>query len=163
MSATHSAAVLASDEVGLAHSVPRAAKPAPTRAWRRRSSVVPSAPTATVGSAPELPDSALLGRIAIMVFEVITGVRVVAQLGKLVTFEVAQNLAQLRALRCEHAMQTASAKRVVPTVQGVHRSSPTPGTLEAAVILNTAASALAVALRAEHDRGRWRVTAVTVL
>ena len=136
-----------------------AARSAPSRAWRPD----PVAPIAIVGSAPELPSAALIARIAIMVFEVITGVRLVAQLGKLVTYDVAQNLSQLRAVRAETRFASSGAKRVVPTVQGVHLTSPVQGTLEAAVILNTAASAIAVAIRAEHDKGRWRVTAVTVL
>ncbi|MBC9943003.1 hypothetical protein ICL81_00475 [Leucobacter sp. cx-328] len=137
----------------------RAGRSAPARAWRPD----PVAPIAIVGSAPELPSAALIARIAIMVFEVITGVRLVAQLGKLVTYDVAQNLSQLRAVRAETRFASSGAKRVVPTVQGVHLTSPVQGTLEAAVILNTAASAIAVAIRAEHDKGRWRVTAVTVL
>ena len=113
--------------------------------------------------APALPEPQLIGRIAVSVFEVLAGVRTVAQLGRVITREVADELCRLRALRAEMRRTGSRVKRVVPTVQGIHMSSPRSGRVEAAVVINTTANAKAVALCADFLRGRWQVTHVTVL
>lgn len=104
-----------------------------------------------------------IGKLAVFLFETVEGTRTIGQLGSWVSLPAAAQLAEHRALVVERRSLYKDARRVVPTVQRVRVSQPSPYTAEAAVVLHTAGRSRAVAIRFEIVRRRWQATSVTVL
>lgn len=122
-------------------------------------------PVALVAESPGYPplEHSLIGRIAVAAYEIVEGVRQVSQLARWITPGVAAQLSTVRALNIERRSFNRDSRRVVPTAQSVHSSSPTPGTIEATVLLNTPRRTRAAALRFEFRRGGWRASYLAVI
>ncbi|MGO3147234.1 MAG: Rv3235 family protein [Leucobacter sp.] len=105
----------------------------------------------------------LVGTIAVFAFEAVEGTRHVGQLGKWISFTVAQELAEYRALTIERRTLYRDVRRLVPTARKVRISQPARGVSEATVVLEVSGRCRAVALRFEVIRGRWQATSITIL
>lgn len=109
------------------------------------------------------PPRAFVQRLAVYAFEVLEGVRSVAQFGGWITPEVAAALKARRALRAERETLTRDHRRRTVTPGRAHLCTPLPHVIEATVVLHAEARSTVVALRLEHRRERWRATDITVL
>ena len=105
----------------------------------------------------------LIGTIAIFAFEAVEGTRHVGQLGRWITADVAEHLAEYRALIIERRSLYRDTRRIVPTVRKVRATQPSFRVAEASVVLDASGRSRAVALRFEGTRGRWQATSITVL
>ncbi len=112
---------------------------------------------------PPLLDTQTIRCLALAAFEVLEGVRAVAQLGAWITPPVAEVLSERRALRTERRSILHDDRRVVAQPGPVHAQMPRPGIIEATVILHAKPRAVAVSIRFEHSGGRWRATELVVL
>lgn len=108
-------------------------------------------------------DTRAIQRLALYAFEVLEGTRSVAQFGGWITAEVADRLAERRALRTACRSLYRDRRRIVPIPGRVHLDRPSPHVIEAAVVLRAEPRSTAVALRLEYIRERWRATDLTVL
>ncbi|WP_058594242.1 Rv3235 family protein [Leucobacter chromiiresistens] len=143
---------------------PMRAETPPPPAARGRSSPRRDA-RAAVLDAPAVPPppEALVQRLAVYAFEVIDGVRSVAQLGSWVTPEVAAALTARRTLHAERATLTRDRRRRTATPGRAHLAAPLPHVIEATVVLHLETRSTVAAIRLEHLRDRWRATDITVL
>lgn len=108
-------------------------------------------------------DTQTIRTLALAAFEVLEGVRAVAQLGAWITPSVAETISERRALRTERRSILQDDRRVVAKPGPVHAQMPRPGVIEATVILHAKPRAMAVSIRFEHSGGRWRATELVVL
>lgn len=134
----------------------RAVEPLADALERDRSAAI------TLESYPTL-DHQVIGRIAATAYEVAEGIRQVAHLGRWITPEVANQLSALRALNVERRSLNRDTRRAVPTVLCVRAASPSPGAIEATVVLNTPGKARGAALRFEFQRGIWKASYLAVM
>lgn len=105
----------------------------------------------------------LIGTIAVFAFEAVEGTRHVGQLGRWISADVAEHLAEYRALILERRSLYQDTRRVVPTVRKVRATQPAFRVAEASVVLDASGRTRAVALRFTGMRGRWQATSITVL
>lgn len=110
-----------------------------------------------------LPDLNIVRRLAIYSYEVLDGTRSVAQMGGWITREVAEQLSARRSARTERRTLYRDDRRSVPTPGPVHLSRPAPLVTEITIVLRTEARSMAVAMRLEYVRDRWRATELTLL
>lgn len=131
---------------------------------RRRSSESTDGGAAILNGPPVAPPAnAFVQRLAVYAFEVLEGVRSVAQFGGWITPEVAAALRARRALRVERESLTRDRRRRIATPGRAHLCTPLPHVIEATVVLHTEVRSTVVAIRLEHRRERWRATDITVL
>ena len=109
------------------------------------------------------PAAAFVQRLAVYAFEVLEGVRSVAQFGGWITPEVAAAFKARRALRAERESLMRDRRRRTATPGRAHLTFPLPHIIEATVVLHTEVRSTVVAIRLEHARDRWRATDITVL
>lgn len=121
--------------------------------------------TAAKPGAPDVPrlDARAIGAVAVFAFEAVEGTRQIGQLGKWISSSVAEELAEVRQLNVERRSLYRDHRRIVPVVQRVRATHPSPSATEASVVLTTPSRSRAVALRFEVLRGRWQATSITVL
>lgn len=126
---------------------------------------VPPLPEPLIAEGEEIPEPGtdFVQALAVQGFEVLAGLRTVAQLGPLISVGLARELAALRAIRNDRRIAYRDERRRVPRPAGVRIARPLPGIAEAAVVLLVGARAHAVALRLEWAHRHWRATALTVL
>ncbi|SDQ06123.1 Rv3235 family protein [Leucobacter chromiiresistens] len=143
---------------------PMRADAAPPPSAPSRSSPMPDARGAVL-DAPAVPPppDALVQRLAVYAFEVIDGVRSVAQFGSWITPEVAAALTARRALHAERATLTRDRRRRTAMPGRAHLTAPLPHVIEATVVLHLETRSTVAAIRLEHLRDRWRATDITVL
>ena len=134
---------------------PPAHSPSPSR--------VPGHRAVLDGPPVDPPPDAFVQRLAVYAFEVLEGVRSVAQFGGWITPEVAAALKARRALRAEREALTRDRRRRTATPGRAHLSTPLPHIIEATVVLHIDSRSTVVAIRLEHRRERWRATDITVL
>lgn len=97
-------------------------------------------------------------RLAQAIGEVLAGARPPAQLSRVATLDVLQQLE-----RNAGRLGTTSGMRAQrPVVSSVHLSEPRDGVAEACAVLNTGARRRALAFRLEGRGGEWRCTAIQV-
>lgn len=111
---------------------------------------------------PEAPSERTLRALALSAFEVLEGMRTVAQLGPWITEPVAQQLRERRALRTELRTLTRDVRCTVAEPGRAHITR-TGAAIEAVVVLHAASRSHAVALRLEVLDERWRASDLTVL
>jgi hypothetical protein len=85
---------------------------------------------------------------------VLAGARPVGQLKDAVSLEVLRVLGRAAG----RLGRTADGPTRRPIVGSVHVDSPSPGIVEAAVVIDTGVRVQAIALRLEAAAGRWRCT-----
>lgn len=109
------------------------------------------------------PEHNTIAKLAIYALEILQGTRSLAQLNNTVSAEVVEQLLARRALWAERRTVYRDHRRAVPWPGRVRVSRPFPHIAEAVVVVYTEVRALAVAIRLEYFRGRWRATDLTVL
>lgn len=109
------------------------------------------------------PDPDSVRALALLVFEVIEGLRGIAQLGSLITLNAAHDLSSVRAARQEQ--RTVLREPAPPALRpgAVRVDRPTPGIAEVASVVHVGTRARAVAMRMEWLHQRWRATEIAVL
>ncbi|WP_146120090.1 Rv3235 family protein [Leucobacter massiliensis] len=118
--------------------------------------------TGTASDIPP-PPTITIQKLALYAFEAVEGTRTVAQLGQWITSDVAAALAERRAARTERRTLYRDARRIVACPGPAHLDRPSSSVIEATVVLYAEPRSRSVALRFEHDGGRWRATELTVL
>ncbi|MEJ6488255.1 Rv3235 family protein [Leucobacter sp. USCH14] len=136
--------------------VPPSARPRSSALLRDRGAILDAPAVAP-------PPDAFVQRLAVYAFEVLEGVRSVAQFGGWITPEVAAAFRARRALRAERESLMRDRRRRTATPGRAHLTSPLPHIIEATVVLHTDVKSHVVAIRLEHLRDRWRATDITVL
>lgn len=126
---------------------------------------VPPLPDPLIDAGDEIPapSPGFVRALAVQGFEVVEGIRTVAQLGPLVSLGVARRLTTMRAVRNERRAVYRDERRRVPRAAGVRIDRHSPDAAEAAVVLHVDARAHAVAMRLEWAHRHWRATDLTVL
>lgn len=133
--------------------------PTLTRPLGRLSSV----PALHEPAIPE-PSPQFLRALAVQAHEAIEGRRPLLQLGPWVTRDLAHRLAALRALREERRRVFRDTRlRAAPHPGNVYLSRVRPDAAESTVLLHWSERTLAVAIRIEYLRNRWRATELAVL
>ena len=112
---------------------------------------------------PPEPDHRTVQGLALRAFEVLEGMRAIAQLGPWITPQVAERMRGRRALIIERRTLTKDTRRFVARPGPAHVCRPRHGVIEAAVVLHGGHRSIAVAMRFEVVTGRWRTTDLTVL
>jgi len=101
--------------------------------------------------------------LAVLIFEVIEGLRGIAQLGTAITLGAARQLTAMRAARQEQRAVLREPARHVSRAGHVRVDRPSAGVAEAASVVYVGERARAVAMRLEWLHLRWRATEIAVL
>lgn len=109
------------------------------------------------------PPRSLLQGLAVHSYEILAGLRPLNQLSAWITPRVADDLAAMCEVHAERNRAFPDRKRQVPSAGSVTLSLPDRGICEATVVLHLPHRVLAVALRVEFARNRWRATAIHLL
>lgn len=120
------------------------------------------APFPDEGDMPD-PELSFVTVLAVFAVEISEGSRPVAQLGNWITEGVADELRTRYAASIERRTLYRDTRRTVPKPGSVVTSKPAPNVFDAAVVMHLNARTIAVALRLEYLRQRWRATSLTVL
>jgi hypothetical protein len=126
---------------------------------------VPPLPDPLIDEGDDIPDPSpgFVRALAVQGFEVLEGIRTVAQLGPLVSLGVARRLTAMRAARNERRAVYRDERRRVPRAAGVRIDRHSLEAAEAAVVLHVDARVHAVAMRLEWAHRHWRAADLTVL
>ncbi len=114
------------------------------------------------GDIPE-PDPEQVEALAVLVFEVVEGLRGIAQLGAAITLSAARELTAVRAARQEQRAVLREPGRPVSGSGPVRVDRPATGVAEVASVVYVGERARAVAMRMEWLHRRWRATEIAVL
>ena len=109
------------------------------------------------------PEPKVIQKLALYAFEVLEGVRSIAQLASWVTPAVATTLVSRRAARTERRTLYSDHRRVVATPGPVHLDRPVPHVIEAALVLHAVPRTLPVAMRLEFRNRQWQITELVVM
>lgn len=129
-------------------------------------------PTAILGTAwpfddrdDQIPDppERLVRSLAAQAFEVVEGVRNIAQLGALISVGAARQLASQRTALKERRQVYQDQRTCIPSPGRVHMCRVLPHLAEASVVLHTEHRSHAVALRLEWVHRRWRACELYVM
>lgn len=101
--------------------------------------------------------------MAVLIFEVIEGLRGITQLGTAITLGAARQLTAMRAARQEQRTVLREPARHVSRAGHVRVDRPSAGVAEAASVVYVGERARAVAMRLEWLHLRWRATEIAVL
>ena len=123
------------------------------RAWPNQAATTVRRESPRVTAPPGRPGlSPGIRRLAQAIAEVLAGARPVGQLEDAVSLEVLRVLGRAAG----RLGRTADGPTRRPIVGSVHVDSPSPGIVEAAVVIDTGVRVQAIALRLEAAAGRWR-------
>jgi hypothetical protein len=98
-----------------------------------------------------------------LVFEVVEGLRGIAQLGSSITLDAARQLASVRAARQEQRTVLRESAHPPMHPGAVRVDRPAAGIAEVASVVYVGRRARAVAMRMEWLHQRWRATEIAVL
>lgn len=132
--------------------------PSPEQRPRRHLVAVPP-----LDAPPPDPASSYVAALAAQAFEVVEGVRGIAQLGAAISVGVARTLMMQRALLHERRCIYKDHRGTVVRVGGVQLCRVQPRITEAAAVVHTEQRSHAVALRLEWVHSRWRACELQVL
>lgn len=135
------------------------APPAPPE---RRLVAVPPPTVPTPEEVPG-PDPRYVAALAVHAYECLDGSRPIAQLGSAISFELAQQLSEIRAARMERRSLVRDRRRIIPVPGRPVICRPVPHAVEATVALHAPHRSYAVAIRLEWVHGRWRASELVVL
>jgi len=124
---------------------------------------VPPLPASPADPIPANPDSRFIQSLAMIIFEVIEGLRGAHQLGTSVTLQATRQITTLRAARRDQLTVLRATGNPVRHVGRIRIDRPATGIIETAAIVQAGRRARAIALRLEWEHGRWRATEVAVL
>ena len=121
-------------------------------------------PLADALSVPALHPT-LIARLTVYAYEVLEGIRPLAQLGGMITEQVAEELRERQAARAEARAVTHDERVLVPTVSRISVCVDDPCHLEATALLKFGerVRAVAIGMRYSLDRRRWLAHCLTVL
>lgn len=109
------------------------------------------------------PSTRFVRALAAHAFEVVEGIRSIAQLGPAISVTAARQLAEQRAALRERQQAFVDARRCAPSPGPAHMCRVEAHVVEAAVVMHTIRRSYSVSMRLEWAHRRWRACDVFVL